>query len=292
MLWVAWFRPWRRERWLAVSLTLTAALMFGLMLGQAGSLAPYTLMRHLPMMASFRVPSRFTMMFVAFAAPLAAFVSARDLDHLSRDTRTIAALVLILATLSLAYRTRMYLVPAFPIPPLESSFQWLSRPGAPALDTETDAFNGISPMLRGLAANRDVVRCNEPLVLPGNIDPQKPVVFADPPAMISELVYSPNRIRFGIVAAEPTRVFLNQRYLRGWRSSLGPLAIDPASGLAYVPVPGGTATRVELSFTPPGLVTGFVLLAAGVLLSIVLRRQTLAAGPESSGPPAVEQRSA
>jgi uncharacterized membrane protein YfhO len=65
-------------------------------------------------------------------------------------------------------------------------------------------------------------------------------------------------------------VFVNQRYVKGWRSSLGPLEIDSATKLAFVRVPPRAATRVELSFVPPGLFSGLILLLIGLLASVVI----------------------
>jgi len=75
---------------------------------------------------------------------------------------------------------------------------------------------------------------------------------------------------------------MNQRYADGWRTSAGALEIDPASKLAFVRVPPGAAVRVELLFSPPGLVSGLILLLIGLLSSAAIWRRTLAPAPANS----------
>ena len=131
-------------------------------------------------------------------------------------------------------------------------------------------------MLRAMMErNQAVLKCNEPLQLPGSVRADKPVVFADGAAKISQLVFRPNRIKFALLSREADRVLLNQRYVKGWRSSLGPLELDSATKLAFVRVSPGAATRVELSFVPPGLISGLILLLSGLLISVVIWRRTL-----------------
>ena len=140
-------------------------------------------------------------------------------------------------------------------------------------------------MLRAMTErNQAVVKCNEPLQLPGSIRADQPIVFAEGTAKISQLVFRPNRIRFAVLSRDADRVLLNQRYVKGWRSNLGPLEIDPATKLAFVRVSPGAATRAELSFVPPGLFSGLILLLSGLLVSAVIWRRTLLPLPENRVP--------
>ena len=64
----------------------------------------------------------------------------------------------------------------------------------------------------------------------------------------------------------------------------GALEIDPASKLAFVRVPPGTATRVDLSFSPPGLVSGLILFLIGLAASAAIWRLTLVPAPANRLP--------
>jgi len=185
----------------------------------------------------------------------------------------------------LAYWNRVHFAGSFTLPPLASSFGLLARPPAPAIDAQTDAFVGDSPMLRAMMErNEAVLRCNEPLQLPGAVQAGRPIVFAEGAARVSEIQFRPNRIRFAVLARDGDRVFVNQRYVNGWQASVGALEIDPASKLAFVRMPPGTATRVELSFSPPGVVSGLILLLIGLAVSAAIWRRTLAPAPANRIP--------
>jgi hypothetical protein len=287
VVWILIDRRARRANATGVALAITSLILFALMLGEFGGYAPYILLHRLPLMSQFRLPSRFTLVLTLFGvATAAAALRGLALDRAGdRRLSRFAGVVLVLATFDVAYWNRVHFAGSFTLAPLRSSFRLLSRPAAPAIDAQTDAFAGDSPMLRAMMErNQAVLKCNEPLQLPGEVQPGKPIVFAEGGARISEIQFRPNRIRFAVLAREGDRVFMNQRYANGWRSSAGALEIDPASKLGFVRVPPGTAARVELSFSPPGLVSGLILLLIGLLTSAALWRRTLAPAPVSTAP--------
>jgi hypothetical protein len=253
-------------------------VLFGLMMGESGRFAPYVLMSQLPMLGQFRLPSRYTLVFVLFAAGLLGWVmrEAAGREGASDGLRRLAAALLLLGTASLAYQNRVHLAGAFPLPPLGAGASLFARSGPPAIDATTNGITGDSPMLRAMMENRAVLSCYEPLRLPGNVDPNLPLVAGSGATRVSEVAFTPNRVGFGVIAgAEPGRVVLNAKFIEGWRTSVGTLELDPASGLAHVVVPPWTASRVELRFVPPGLAAGFALFGVGLLLaaaSLLFRR--------------------
>jgi hypothetical protein len=95
------------------------------------------------------------------------------------------------------------------------------------------------------------------------------MVFSDGPATVTNIDFSPNRIDFGVSSLAPARVYLNQRYLTGWRSSAGSLRIEPTTGLAYVDVPAGVAARHSFTFVPRGLMWGVAAWLVGLALAVV-----------------------
>src|SRR5206468_7874564 len=166
------------------------------------------------------------------------------------------------------------------LPPLQSSaFRFLSHPGEPVVDAVNEGLVlRESAMLRAIMQNRAIVRCYEPLQLPGAIDAARPVVFPDANARIADIVFAPGRIQFRALShGAGDRVFLNERYVNGWHSSAGDFALDPQSGLAYVTLPSGEAGRFTFWFIPPGLVAGFILLAVGLVLSVAIWKRSLGA---------------
>jgi len=285
--WILLDRPSRRADPIGISLAITSLILFALMLGEFASYAPYNLLRRLPLMSQFRLPSRYTLVLTLFGVATAASAVAGVAADRSPDRRLrrFAGVVLILAVCDLAYWNRVHFAGSFTMPPLAASFRLLARPPAPAIDAQTDAFVGDSPMLRAMMErNEAVLKCNEPLQLPGAVQAGRPIVFAEGTARVSEIQFRPNRIRFAVLARDVDRVFVNQRYVNGWQASAGALEIDPASKLAFVRVPPGTATRVELSFSPPGLVSGLILLLIGLAASAAIWRRTLAPAPANRIP--------
>jgi hypothetical protein len=287
LVWMLIDRRSRRGDAIGASLAITSLILFMLMLGEFASYAPYNLLRRLPLMSQFRLPSRYTLVLTLFGVAMAASaLSSVATDRpLDRRLRRFVGVVLVLAACDLAYWNRVHFAGSFTLPPLSSSFRFLARPPAPAIDAQTDAFVGDSPMLRAMMErNEAVLRCNEPLQLPGAVQAGKPIVFPEGAARVSEIQFSPNRIRFAVLARDADRVFINQRYANGWQIRNGVLEIDPASKLAIVRVPPGTAARVELSFSPPGLVSGLILLLMGLAASAAIWRRTLAPAPANRLP--------
>ena len=291
--WIVIDRPLHASNRFGVSLALTTAVLFAMMLGDVGPYAPYVLLRRLPVFSQFRLPSRYTLVFTLFAVAMVAWtfgVVAVERSDTGKVRRFIG-IVLIVAVGVLAYWSRRHFVGSFPLAPLNTPFRLLARPGPPAVDPETDGFGPNSPMLRAMMdRNQAVLKCNEPLQLPGAVQAGGPPMLEEGDAQISNLTFTPNRIRFGVVSRGGGRMILNQRYVAGWRSSAGPFEIDPITQLASIRVPPGTATKVELSFVPPGLISGSILLLIGLLASAAIWRRTLRPrAPANNGPVPAEQ---
>jgi hypothetical protein len=276
--WIMVRRPWRREHWLRASLALTALALLLLSLGEFGPYAPYGLLRRLPIVSQLRIPSRYSLIFLLFATAMVASVWKTMVVERADDAGRFAAIVLILSSFALAYWNHIQFEGVFSLAPLESSFRWLGRPAEPIVD-ETSDVTAVqnSLLLRSIMENRAIVRCSEPLQLPGAIDATRPAVFAEDHAQIGDIEFAPGRIRFRALArGSAGRVFLNERYVEGWHSDAGDFTLDPQTGLAYVTLPAGTTGRFAFWFRPPRLDLGLILLAAGSLLSVLVWRRTLA----------------
>jgi hypothetical protein len=285
-IWIMVRTPSRRENWQGASLALTTLLLLLLALGEFGSYAPYVLLHRLPIVSQFRLPSRYVLVFVLFATAMIASAWRTFALDRPNDASRFAGIVLILSSCALAYWNHIQFEGVFSLAPLQSSFHWLSRPGEPVVDQVSEGLiPSHSPMLLAMMENRAILRCYEPLQLPGGIDATRPVVFPDTHARIADVVFAPGRIQFRAQSqGEAGRVFLNERYVKGWHSSAGEFTLDPQTGLAYVTVPPGETGRFTFWFTPPGLVAGVVLLAVGLALSVLIWRRSL--GPARGVSPA------
>jgi hypothetical protein len=265
-----------REHWLGVSLAATTVALLLIAVGDFGPLAPYSLLRRLPGVADLRIPTRYLLLFTVFAAATIGWAmggrAAIETAPLSRPL----AVVLILSTLFLAFCNRRLVMNVFPFAAPAQTLSFGARPPAPAIDPDTDGFALDSPMYRGLLTNRGVLRCNEPLHLPGAVDATRPIVFSDGQASISRANFTPNRIEFAVVTrGGPGRVFMNQRYVAGWRSTAGPIAIDEATQLPYVAIPATATGSYSFTFAPRGLVAGLVAMMSGLALAAATWRRRL-----------------
>lgn len=277
LVWLLLQRRWRDDHALGASFAITALVLFALMLGEVGSLAPYNLLRRLPVLSQFRLPSRYSLVFVLFATAMVASVWRVIITESSAELRRFVTIVLVLSAGATAFYNRIQFEGVFPLPPLASSFAFLKRPSAPAVDAVTNGEGTGSPMLRAMMDDRAVLSCYEPLRLPGGIDPTRPAIFPEGGAQLADVEYSPGAIRFRVQAVDqPGRVFLNERYARGWRSDAGDFELDPQTGLAFVTVPAGVTGRFTFRFVPPRLLVGLALFAAGIALAAALWRRTLA----------------
>ena len=282
--WILGRRPWRSENWLGVSLALTALALLLLAIGEFAPNAPYVLLRRLPVASEFRLPSRYVLVFVLFATAMTASAWRDFAFDRTNDAGRFAAIVLILASCGLAYWNHIQFEGVFSLASLQTSVRWFSRPGEPIVDPVSEGLvQSQSPMLLAMMENRAILRCYEPLQLPGGVDASRPVVFPDNHARIADVLFAPGRIEFRAQTdGEAGRVFLNERYVNGWRSTAGHFTLDPQTGLAYVTLPPGKTGRFTFRFIPPGLVGGMVLLVIGLALSVAMWRRSLGSRPSGT----------
>ncbi len=266
--WIAWRAGGGERRWLGVSIAATAVLLLLISAGEYGAWAPYSLMRRLPLISNFRVPSRHTLAFVLLAAAAAGFAlaeAARETDA-RKDARALLALVFVMATLHLATVNRAVFAGVFRRAPLAGAFHALGRPPAPAEDLSGDVYTGDAPMLRAVVENRAFLHCYEPLQIANTYAAGRPLVFTDSEAALTGVTFTPNRIEFAVVPRSRTAsVALNQNFIDGWRSTAGDVM---RSGAVEISTPG----RYTFWFVPPGLMAGSVLFLLGVAVTALAAR--------------------
>ncbi len=286
------FAPFRRQahdHWLGLSLALTALLLLVLSAGEFHPLAPASLAARLPFFSSFRIPSRFTMVFIPFAAMTVAW-TARVLSIQSRLPRpllAVAALGCLWATIDLAVHSRGMLTGVFAEAPLFSPFQWGNGPRTLQIDGDADPYAPGSPMLRSLMNGRVLFNCYEPLQLRRTATPTGALVASADGATVLATDFTPNRVEFAVATgATPARVSLNQNVAEGWRSTAGPVDTALAADGLAVALPPGHEGTVAFVFTPPGLVEGTGIFVIALALSARLWR-TLPDAPSSADLPSI-----
>jgi hypothetical protein len=275
---LAWapFRRRARDRWLGVSLALTALLLFALSAGEFHPLAPASILGPLPFFSSFRIPSRFTMAFVPFAVLTVAWL-ARELltgRRVSRPLQAAAAIACLCATADLVAHSRRQLVGVFGEVPLFSPFQWGNGPRTLSTDADADPYAPGSPMLRSLMNGRGFYNCYEPLQLRRTAISAAPLVTADGPAAILSTDFTPNRVLVDVeIGGAPSRVSLNQNVAAGWRTTVSPIDTGAVAHGLSVLLPARLKGTIAFEFAPPGLIGGTVIFVVGLALSALTWRR-------------------
>ena len=266
----------RPSHWFGVSLAMTAIVLFVLSLGEFSAYAPAVLSQHLPLFANFRIPSRYTIPFLQFAALAAAWALHRRLRRypLTGVVGVAVAVAFIAVSIHLLATNRWHFRQVFTEPPFETRFRWMAGPGEIATDQLTNAYSAGSPMLRALVENRAFFHCYESLQVFRASDPDRALLSVQGTARVSDVTFSPNRVEFNVFGGpEPAKLLLNYNWAPGWSSTAGPIELIGAPGkLATVTIQPGQTGRYRFSFTPPGLVAGTLVFAIAMLVSALAWR--------------------
>lgn len=279
LLWVL-LRRSPAQHWFGVALALTTIVLFLLSLGEFSAYAPAVLAQQLPLFENFRIPSRYTIPFLQFAAlTLAwAFQSIVTKHGLPRPARIAIAIVCVAASAHLLVVNRWNLKGVFNQPPFDTTFRPMAGPREIATDQLTNAYTEGSPMFRALVEHRAFYHCYESLQLHRSANPDQPHVFVQGTARITDVHFSPNRIAFNVFGGpEPAKLLLNYNWGPGWSSTAGPIELVGTPGkIATVTIAPGQTGRYEFSFTPPGLYAGLAIFALAVLATVAVWRKRTA----------------
>jgi hypothetical protein len=271
-------RPGLRAPW--VRPAALAALVFLIVsAGEFSELAPATWLARAPLFSSFRLNSRFTIGFVLFAA-LALAAAARVFATRIRWTpgvRLLATLLCCAGVGDLVLENGRVLSESFAVAPLATTFSIGGGPSTAPQDAQTGPSTADSPMLRAIMMNRATLDCYEPLQLVRRAEANRPLVWAEPPADVRGITFTPNRIQAGVLdpAGERGRIYFNQNVVEGWTSTAGPLLLEPGPhGRAYVELAPGQTGRLSFTFRPPWLIVSLgVFLVAIVFTVVAIRRR-------------------
>ena len=265
------------DAWFGRALALTAAFLFLLSLGEFSAWAPATLLKHVPLFSSFRIPSRYAIACLLFGAMALGWVlRGFSLETRSRAIQAVVGVICLGIAAQLISVNRDQFTGVFSVPPFDTSFRWMGGPReAITTDAESSAYTHTSPMLRALVNDRFFYYCYESLQLVRASNPEQPLLFTDDGATITETAFTPNRVDFAVFGgAAPSRLYLNYNWGPGWTSTAGPIDHAPERIASVVLQPGQTG-RFSFSFVPPGLWAGTGICLVALALSAVLWRRSL-----------------
>lgn len=248
-------------REIGAALALGTMLLFAMSAGEFSSWAPASLAAHVPLFSSFRIPSRYTFVAVLLGAATAGWaLHAIGVETaLGPRARLFVATVCLLGTMDLFVRNSAQLEGSFRYEPFDMRFHVLDGPRTLDTDYNSDPYRSGSPMFRALMHDRSFYQCYEGLQLTHTADATHPLVFSDGDTKIFATTFTPNRVEFTVaVGYESAKVFLNQNWTEGWRSTAGEVT-NKGSGKPTVTLAPGQAGKVAFIFAPPGLAIGVVL---------------------------------
>jgi hypothetical protein len=250
--------------------------------------------QQLPLFENFRIPSRYTIPFLQFAALALAWGFHTGTQRYPGATRTtaIVAIPLLLFSGQLLVINQWNLRNVFNQPAFDTSFRWMAGPAGVATDAESSAYAEGSPMLRALVEDRAFFYCYESLQVHRAAAPERPLLWVEGTARVTDVAFSPNRIEFNVFGGpEPAKLLLNVNWAPGWTSTAGPIELIGSPGkLATVTIPPGQTGRYEFTFTPPGLAAGTGVFALALLASAWLWRMRLRPIFSARPPPSPRRR--
>lgn len=226
---------------------------FGVLLGEHGKLAPYALLRALPLLGNFRVPTRYWVVVDLWVACLVAAAGFRALRvRPSLRSVVLPALLGLGAWVSVdMIRTNGVAVyrAAMPTPPAPAAVK-----GAPLRMTGFAAWE----MYRLPSQNLGTLRCWDEMSVgsaPGlRVGLPSEVSLSDPTAgSVSFVRWAPSEWRVRVEATRPATVVFNQNHYRGFRSDVG--VVVARDGLVAVDVPAGSYT-MTVRYRPPFFAVG------------------------------------
>lgn len=267
------------HHWFGVALAVTTIFMFVLSLGEFSAIAPASLAHYVPLFSSFRIPSRYTIPFLQFAALTLgwAFHSITARYTLPRAARVAVGVIALGASAHLIIVNQWNLKNVFTLAPFDTTFRWNGGPHQIGVDPDSSPYTPDSPMLRALMNDRSFFNCYESLQLSRGAGPNRPQVFdANPSDRVTDLDFRPNRLTFTVKdGADPARIILNQNYSPGWTSTAGPIEAPKKTELASITLPAGKSGRYTFRFVPPGLYAGTGLFVAGLIATALVWRRRI-----------------
>ena len=288
-IWIFAFRR-RREYWRETSAAHALVVVVLLTAGEFAAYAPASLLRDMPLISAFRIPSRYTML-VPLAGALCAAFAARVFEDLRVPSRwrLVVEVLCVVGVVQIVLVNRTHLRDVF-ILSAESQSRLFERVTPTVAEREVLTPGGPrvhrTYMLDSMMAGVSPLNCYEPLRARIVANPGPVAISGEGDVAVSESTFSPNRVTATVtVGREPARVVLNQNFVEGWSTNLGTAERDPTSLRPSVVLPPGYGGPISFTFYPPGLWVGLTIFVIAIGLSIALA--TRARGRIMAGLPGV-----
>jgi hypothetical protein len=259
---------------------LAGAAVFGtFMMGHFADWAPWSLVHHLPIYRSLRVPSRFSVLFLLYLAPLAglalqellaAILRSRPATQLRRARPKVASLVPAVAVALLLLEPMVY--------GIGINNRWYRAPISDTSKEEPTRFHLI-PAINYPEVYASLPRRHQgtPSCYVGNLDWRisGALWLGDHPqarlgkgrGTVQEWGRTVNRAWADVSLHSEARVVFNHNHDPGWHALVGEMAED--RGRLAVDMPAGDH-RVEVVYRPAYLGASLALTTLGIVASLLM----------------------
>ena len=249
----------------AVPWLLGAIFFFSLYFGDLGPNSPTMWLRQLPLGGNIGLCGRWVIPMFFCVSVLAALGAEVLCERPERRGRRLAAILLTVgiadAWLVCAPNYHYLLQPSLPSPTPSATFQQYWS-GFPAPLTAI-AMAGLGSTNCG-GVGYTVPRGS---VLGYNEQGYRGDYYLLDAGKVTETLWTPNRLRYEVSAAEPTSLVINQTLYPGWHLAHGEGLVYPEHGLIAVRIPSGRQ-EIELAYTPHHIVV--VCWVALIALSVLI----------------------
>jgi hypothetical protein len=275
-VWILVFRR-RREHWREASAACGLVVVALLTAGEFAAYAPARLLGHLPLISSFRIPSRYTMLVPLLGAICVAF-AARALEGVRAAStwRWLVGIMCVVGVCELGLVNRALFRDLFILSADgQSSLFEQSTPTVAPQEVVTPGGPRVPRtfMLDSMLAGVSPLDCYEPLQVRQVAKPGLVAIRGEGDITIVRSTFSPNGVAaLVVVGRDPVRVTLNQNFAEGWTTNAGPVERDPASRQPSVVLSAGYAGPIIFAFVPVGLWIGLTICAIAIALSVVVWR--------------------
>jgi hypothetical protein len=277
-----WLLVFRRgpAHWREAAAALGLLLAFALAAGEFAAYAPASLLREVPLISNFRIPSRYTLL-VPFAGALCAAFAARAFEeqHGPVAWRRAVEVLCIVGLVQLGVVNREHLRDVF-ILNADGQSQLFDRVTPRVAEQELITPGGPRVhrtfMFDSMLAGVSPLNCYEPLQVRKVASAGPVAITGTGDVIVSASSFSPNRVTATVqVGRDPARVLLNQNFAEGWTANVGTVERDPKTQLPSVVLPPGYSGAVSFTFMPPGVWLGVVVSLVALGASVALWRTSL-----------------
>jgi hypothetical protein len=250
--------------------------------GDLNGFAPYALLRKLPVFSSMRVTGRF-LLIITFISSLLIFQLFEYLETrikgLSKNYRKVAVITTAIVTIVVYFdlfgvNTKAF-NQAFTINPNNISFykDKFEKPFEYRYVKRLPSYGTRSSMYAGLRMNIATIWGYEPNTPKrGFVLGEKLVFSENKNVIISNIIFTPNKVTFDADVPVKSTIFLNQNYVRGWKAGGALGKVENINRKPGARVSQGYYEGLSFYYMPNSIYIGLIITVCGIIFCFLLKQ--------------------